>query len=301
MSTTLARPLSTQAAPRPRAHSSPKRPTRTTSSVKQLYRSAGKAFVLRDFESTGVLLDQAFRASEALAKESSEGWLQRLMSGEEEEEESEEVRRKLEILRITFFATVRGSSADASSLFASTPRSIAQVLELETDKMLELLWEEQSGEKGVGISTSVGGGKVHPSIVIALVLAALKMNAPRSARSIAEAWFEASNGEEIDTLLFDTARSSLVDLTVDFTIEESSMSNSVVILPGGQTKVGRAKLLGSWMRLMDLLTLFVLPKLGEWEAAQDFVRAQGVENGGWVPEPRIEVSCHLRSTFAASY
>lgn len=90
---------------------------------------------------------------------------------------------------------------------------------------------------------------------------------------------------------------------------EGGMSQSVTGLKsqeGGEGGGGgeKAKVLKSWVKALDLLTLHVLPRLGEWEAAGDFVRLQGVENGGWVPDERTEVrfcfslSLHVRCVCA---
>ena len=276
---------------RPRALSSATiKRNRRLAQLRSLYSNAARAFLLRDYGTTAAFLEDA----ETVENGERGAWMLAVEKGTEAPEL--ELQRKLEILKITFLATVYDSlDFKQEDAIAGSARSIATALDLPPAVLIASLWSQAIGTPPSSTSSDIfpspEAANLHPSIAIALTLAALKLEEPRAARAVAEAWF-GSISDSLDSLIFETATS--IDLTGAFGIEESSVSMST---SGLKEKFPPKKaLVGSWLRLLDLLTLHVLPKLGEWEAAGDFVRLQSTENGGWVPDERVFVS--RRNSFA---
>lgn len=264
------------------------RKSKRSNGLKTIYNQAGKSFVLKDFGTTAALLHDALPYTHSTSQSD---WINRLEEpGETMVEEDADLMRKLEILRITFFATVRS----ASEPLLSSPESIADFLDLPVPELIAALWstsiQQPHEPNNIDIFPSPAAASLHPSIATALVLAALKLGSPRSARAIAESFF-CSTSSQFDEILFHTAASPSVDFTTMFRLDEMTMSHSIVQGGAGvkERLDPKVTIVGNWIRLMDLLTLHVLPQLGEWEAAGDFLRLQSVDTGGWIPEERVEV------------
>jgi hypothetical protein len=266
--------------------------------LRTLYRNSAKSFILGDFGTTAAYLNEANQIEKGVRG----AWLTFLEREREEYEEEEdqsrttkqledeiESRRKLDILRITFLATVKSiaeGEEEGETVLLGLPEEMGELLKLGGDELITRLWFDSIGLDGMAtndIFPSPEASELHPSIAIALVLGALKMQQPKQARAIAEAWF-GSTSESLDLLLLET--SSTLDLAMGFTLESSMISGSML----KEKLEPKAAVVGSWIKLMDLLSLHVLPQLGEWEAAGDFIRLQGVENGGWIPDERVQVS-----------
>lgn len=277
---------------RPRAVSSATlKRTRRLAQLRSLYSNAARAFLLRDYSTTAAFLEDG----ESVEGGDRTAWITALVEGSESMEQLE-LMRKLEILRITFIATVYDSTV-VSEEQAQGSRSVNALLTLPPTLLIAQLWAQAIGQPPSSplsgdIFPSAEAATLHPSIAIALTLAALKLNVPRSAKAVASSWFS-SISEPLDNLLYTT--SATIDVVALFGIEESGMSMSTSGLR--ETLPPRKAVVGSWLRLLDLLTLHVLPKLGEWEEAEDFVRAQKEENGGWVPDVRVEVRSYTLPSY----
>lgn len=274
------------AAPRPRTTSSSSsvKTAKPLSQLRSLYRSATGAFLLRDYSATAAFLHDAHNLNADSRQDPSE-WFTALEQSRESPEL--ELRRKLTILEITFLATVLSHPGTVSP--SSVPTPFSHLLSLPPSTLVRHLWAQAINDATTpppDIFPSSLAAFVHPSIIISLALASLKLDEPRLARAVLEAWF-GSVSEQVDRMIGE--ESDKLDLSREFLLDGTSLS--VSNLAAGKEKVEpRKALVGSWLKLLDLLVLHVLPRLGEWEAAGDFVRLQGVENGGWVPDARIEVS-----------
>lgn len=263
------------------------------------YRAATSAFLVRDYGRTAIALDEAIALLPNDGPE--DAWLHALV--EEKDEPELDMARKLAILRITFLATVASTSPSSPSP-DSYPASIAKFLSLPIPALTPSLWHsllparEASPEDlgtGLDVFPTPAAAFLHPSLIVALSLGALKLDQPAQARAVLEAWF-GSVGEQVERVAWE--ESGKVDWAGEFALAgeggTDGMSSSGILsgfppVQGTKPEPRRA-LLASWIKAMDLLVLHVLPRLGEWEAAGDFVRLQGVENGGWVPDARVEVS-----------
>lgn len=278
----------------------------STAELRQRYNAATRAFLVRDYALTASALHDA---RSLVAHVAQGAWYDALQQGVPAPLDVT-LRRKLDVLELTFLATVRSSPA----ALAPSP-ALKPLLELPSDKLVQTLWRHLlSGEhsnadpvEGDGdILPSPQAAFLHPSLAVALALAALKLEQPLQAKHVVEAWF-GSVSEEVERIVFDT--SGEIDWAGegarDFALDAvggrgaSALSGSSVLNGAGagsdqpaaadKTAESRRQLVAAWLKLLDLLVLHVLPKLGEWEAAGDFVRLQGVENGGWVPDERVEV------------
>lgn len=276
--------------------------TKQTKALRTVYSAAAKAFLLRDYGSTANLLEDATTAAGKNAGGKQEDWFRAIQQEEKATTTTTtttgatrlelELKRKVDILTITFLATVHSSanSNDPSGDF-TPPESISSLLSLAPRPLLTTLWHSSLTSPSSGdILPTSHAAYLHPSIAIALALAALKLNEPRLARSITEAWF-GSISTDVDQFLADQVAQldSEEEVMGQFPVDGGLGGSTLWLKKETSTKCGKA-LVGCWFRLLDLLVLHVLPKLGEWEAARDVVELQSRENGGWVPDARIQVS-----------
>lgn len=247
--------------------------------VRTTYAQAAHSFLLRDFPST------ASHLSSALAllppRPIPQGWLLSLKAGQEDAEG--ELRRKIDILTITFLATIHALPPPLTPY----PSTITTLLALSAHELVQTLWNGllAGKEDGHEILPTPNAAFVHPSLITALTLCALKLEEPRLARAVAESWF-GSTAEDVEGYIVSIIEGDALDLSEgEFGV--GGMAGSMTL---GKGRKGGKALVGCWLRLLDLLTLHVLPRLGEWEAGEDFVRLQSGENGGWLPDARVEVS-----------
>lgn len=276
----------------------------STAELRQLYHTATRAFIERDFTRAASSLSEALR----LAPSSSpDAWFDPVLHGRPLPA-TVDLRRRLDILRITLVATLRSSPTPA---ITGGP-ALAPLLALSPARLLKTLWTNllapttalgasDDAETDDNILPTPLAAFLHPSLAVSLTLAALKLDQPNVARQIAEAWL-GSVDAEVEKLVWETSTSEGFNLRDEFPLDGvgsgsgGGMSASGMLGTNGQdgarngkAEEARKAVVGGWLKLLDLLVLHVLPKLGEWEAAGDFVRLQGVENGGWVPDERVEV------------
>lgn len=260
--------------------------------LRQRYNAATRALLVRDYAATASSLHDALARCPRVDPSA---WFDELRDSGATLA-VEEIRRRLEILQITFLATVRSSPAALSPASNLTP-----LLDLPPARLVRSLWQNllsterralpsvEEQDAGDDILPTPSAAYLHPSLAVSLTLAALKLDEPKLARAIAEAWF-GSVSEDVERMVWETSG------TVDWDNGEFSLdgagglgASSMLGTAGKDKPDGRKQLVGAWLKLLDLLVLHVLPTLDEWEAAGDFVRLQGQENGGWVPDQRVEV------------
>jgi len=262
----------------------------STSTARKHYNSASRSFLIRDYSSTASSLHSAVSS---LPPSPPHQWIEALLESQPISPAAE-LKRKLDILQITFLATVHSSSP-----LSPTPH-FEKLLQLPTDQLIKSLWgslvnndsTKQEEEEEEEILPTLKVSLLHPSIATSLCLAAIKLEQPKLARSVAEAWI-GSASEELEKLAWDEIQEigqeweSEIPLDGMGGTQSNGGMNGSSILKAPDT--GRRQLVQSWIRLLDLLVLHILPGLEEWDAAGDFVRLQSVENGGWVPDQRVEV------------
>lgn len=275
-------------------------PTSSTAEARQLYHQATRAFLVRDYATAASCLHDSVSRLEHVEQDA---WFRALEGTGSLPAHVIDLRRRLDILKVTLLATVRSSPAALSPAPSLTP-----LLDLGPDNLIRALWSDLVGNSAPPEADEVvptpAASHLHPSLPVSLALAALKLDAPKSARAVAEAWF-GSVGEDVEVVVADFASNGTVDWQagIDFPLDQvaggTHGSRANQDLSDSSTTLGQAArsdqeaavraLVGSWLKLLDLLVFHILPKLDEWDAAGDFVRLQGQENGGWVPDVRVEV------------
>lgn len=286
----------------------------STAEARQLYHQATRAFLVRDYATAASCLHDGISRLDHVEQDA---WFKALeTSGSTRERVPPahviELRRRLDILKVTLLATVRSSPAALSPAPSLTP-----LLELEPDKLIHALWSDLIGSSApdVEVVPTPAASHLHPSLAVSLALAALKLDSPKSARAVVEAWF-GSVGEDVEVVVADFASNGTVDWQagIDFPLDQvaggggaqgsranqdlSDSSTTLGQAPRSDQEAAVRALVESWLKLLDLLVFHILPKLDEWDAAGDFVRLQGQENGGWIPDVRVEV--RWRAVFRAN-
>ena len=283
----------------------------STAELRQHYNAATRAFLVRDYPATASSLHDALALVSDVPQRA---WFDSVQAGSPVPLEVT-LKRRLDVLQVTFLATVRASPG----ALAPSP-ALQPLLDLPPADLVKSLWSNLVARpRPAGTSAPApalalaapspasddilptpAAAHLHPSLAVALVLAALKLDEPRLARQVAEAWL-GSVDEEVEALIDETARAVDWDEAGELALDAvgtgagagaASMSGSGLLNGGGGAAARqdpRRQLVGAWLKLVDLLVLHVLPQRGEWDAAGDFVRMQGVENGGWVPDARVEV------------
>ncbi|GAA5846347.1 hypothetical protein JCM9279_001336 [Rhodotorula babjevae] len=280
----------------------------STAELRQHYNAATRAFLVRDYAATASSLHDALALVSDVPQRA---WFDAVQAGSPVPLEVT-LKRRLDVLQVTFLATVRASPG----ALAPSP-ALRPLLDLPPADLVKSLWSTLVARPRPGhapatapapapapsddILPTPAAAHLHPSLAVALVLAALKLDEPRLARHVAEAWL-GSVDDEVEALVDDAARdldwNEAGELALDAVgAGAASMSGSGLLGGGAGAGAGaaarqdpRRQLVGAWLKLVDLLVLHVLPQLGEWDAAGDFVRMQGVENGRWVPDARVEAA-----------
>ncbi|BGP17648.1 hypothetical protein JCM10213_001301 [Rhodosporidiobolus nylandii] len=276
----------------------------STAELRQRYQEASRAFLIRDYPSTASALHEGLQLVPDVAQGA---WFKAVAAGKAIPADVD-LRRRLEILQITFLATLRSSPVPA----LAGGGHLAPLLELPPARLIKALWHSlanstssaglldvKSEPADVDILPTPSAAFIHPSLAVSLTLAALKLDEPRLARQVAEAWFGSVDGQ-VEKLVWEVAGQEGFDLEGECPLDgvrggsgiEMSGSSILGGPPTRESKGEQARkaVVRGWLKLLDLLVLHVLPSLGEWEAAGDFVRLQGQENGGWVLDERVEAS-----------
>ncbi|KAK4702316.1 hypothetical protein P7C70_g3909, partial [Phenoliferia sp. Uapishka_3] len=250
----------------------------TLEAQRGVYRTAARAFVIRNYATVAHSLS-AIPQAQSLA---TPDWLTALQL--DAPNPQIDLERKLGILRVTFLATV---TSDSPSSIPSECTALAHLANLPPPQLLTNMWHDMTatGTPDEEIFATPNAAFLHPSLVVSLALAALKLDEPRIGRAAIEAWF-GSASDQVDKVVWEETSKEDFDWR-DYGIEQESGAGMSASMKEVDPK--RA-LVGSWLRLYDIMSLHVLPRLGEWEAAADFARGQSVENGGWVPDERVDSS-----------
>ncbi|KAM0791746.1 hypothetical protein ACM66B_004013 [Microbotryomycetes sp. NB124-2] len=267
-----------------------KRSNKRFAQLKQAYKAAAAAFLVRDYATAAHHLHEAKLECPTSPIGSNNEWIENVAQGRDNL--AYDLHRKVAILETTFFATVLSGSKRPSP--ASVPADVAKWLVLTPSQLLSALWLSWTGEDKADpqigdILPSVSAAYLHPSLIVAITLGALKLSEPKAARAILDAW-SGSVAEDLEKLVWE--ESTAVDWLNDFLVEQESdsMTASGIMGMAGSARrdkpTAKRSLLASWIKAIDLQAMHVLPALGEWEAAEDFVRLQSAENGGWLPETR---------------
>ncbi|GAA5874637.1 hypothetical protein JCM8547_003944 [Rhodosporidiobolus lusitaniae] len=278
--------------------------SKPSTTARQAYQSATRAFLERDYRQTALHLQLAL---DACPRPDQRQWFDSVVSGVPEGDSL--LRRKLETLHITFLATVRASPTPA----IAAGEGLAPLLEQTPGKLVQSLWHsllssaEGPASEDADILPTPLASFLHPSLALSLAFAALKLDEPRLARQAVEAWI-GSVDAEVEKIVWETSErvrsSGGSSFEEEFPLDAvgsssggaNGMSGSGILGTAGtekdKMKEARKAVVGGWLKLLDLLVLHILPQLGEWEAAGDFVRLQSVENGGWVPDERVEAALH---------
>ncbi|GAA5827242.1 hypothetical protein JCM3770_006100 [Rhodotorula araucariae] len=278
------------------------RASSSTTELRQHYAAATRAFLVRDYAGTAASLHDALALVSSVPQRA---WFDAVQAGTPVPLQTT-LRRRLDVLQITFLATVRstpGSLAPAPALQPLLDRPPAHLIKALWHALLrppagtpaDKVADDDAGAEA-DILPARAAAHLHPALAVALALAALKLDEPRLARAVAEAWF-ASVDDDVEAVVWDAAGAadwSDGELALD-AVGGAGMTASFVGgagkgAPPQQQPDAHRQLLAAWLRLVDLLVLHILPKLGEWDAAGDFVRMQGAENGGWVPDERVEAA-----------
>ena len=208
--------------------------------VKSLYAPAARAFVRRDVALTQTLLEAAFVTLNAHPP---------LL--DKVDDPMANLRRKWDLLRITLETTVytasspplaisiTSSTPDVSIPLKSLPSSLQAVLELQPSQLVESLLS-----RSLKLWTP---DTHHPSalylpvpIISALVFAALKVGCADAARQTIESW-----------------------------LAHRSEAASVPNIPGSYLVDLSAE---GYEKILDVYCLQVLPRLGEWDYAMEFLK-----------------------------
>lgn len=220
------------------------------STLRSLYPTAARAFLRRDVLLTQSLIDTAFTILHANPVTSTP--IDAYTSH----------RRKWDLLRITLETTlyssldsgvVPASSANTAHANGGTealdglPAHLRSNLGLPASSLLGTL---RSRSIRLYTPASPSAQTTLPSqIVVALAFAALKLNCPDFARNLVEEWLARTNQDEVTF-------SGQVD---------SSASNASPSSPELSSKEG-------YERVLDTYCLHVLPRLGDWEYAFEFLQ-----------------------------
>ncbi|GAA5927039.1 uncharacterized protein JCM15063_000440 [Sporobolomyces koalae] len=264
--------------------------TLSVTNARKHYHAASRAFIVRDYASAASSLHSA---STTLPESPAGRWLDSLTHGEPIAL-VDDLKRRLDIFQITLLATVHASATPR----APTP-NLTRLLDLSPSQLVASLWNSlvnpEATDSNRDIFPTSSAALVHPSIPTALCLAALKLDQPSSARAVAEAWL-GSTSEPLEKIAWEQVEGWGDEWAAYIPLDrvgDVSMTASGSLSPvSNQDKATQARnqLVTSWIKLLDLLVLHILPRLDEWEAAADFVRLQSVENGGWVPDQRVEAT-----------
>lgn len=248
------------------------------------YRTAAKAFLHRDYDGTWLALDktEATVRSAVPSDVDARWWVESGKGGDEDEGELLEVLRKVQILRITFVATLSATPPSARPPTFSSP-TLAAWLSLPPETLVYALWAALT-QPNVGPSRDAPTPladphltALHPSLATATALAALKVSAPASAKAVCEAWFGAVMGDDLlcEKVLALEATDDSPPAPVNGEVAGSASTTTAV---------------GAYARLVEVYTVHVLGALEEWADAAEFIRGQSKDSGGFLSTPAVEVS-----------
>lgn len=205
--------------------------------VKSLYGPAARAFVRRDVALTQTLLEAAFATLDSHPSQVTTA-----------HDPMANLRRKWDLLRITLETTVYTSTSSTSTAVSSADAPISMeklapplnaILSLQPSMLIDSLLE-RSLKLWAPDGSPASVSYLPVSIISALVFAALKVDCADAGRNLIETWLsqraEAAATPQAPTL-------HLIDLSIE-----------------------------GYEKILDVYCLQVLPRLGEWEYAMEFLK-----------------------------
>jgi hypothetical protein len=225
--------------------------------VKGLYAPAARAFVRKDFALTHTLMEAALVI---LLQHPPVVSIGMNTSGHDS---LSTLRRKWDLLRITLETTAYTSLSPQSSSLSkavesshssSVANSLQPILSLEPNALVQSLHsrsEQLHSPKGYRPSPLY----IPASILSALVFAALKLDCAGSARNLVEAWLafrrDAMDAKELGSAPVNVGPQGPSSLDVFELVDLSSEG---------------------YEKVLDVYCLQVLPRLGEWDYAMEFLK-----------------------------
>ena len=203
------------------------------------FSEASHAFLLKDWERSGGIVESLLERAETSQEQ----------DGQRNVDRNMELRRKLWILKITLIASTAASLPG--------PEKERQLSDVSV-RMHRHYRSSQHQEEG---------SVLHPSLLVALALAGLKLQVPQFARHSLEEYF--------DTLLYAVTLDDSVHL--DQSNADLSLSGLAVdAAASGKVREGWTK---SLHRLARIYSIHVLGKtLGDWEEARIWIEYQWRED-----------------------
>lgn len=232
----------------------------------EAYGAASQAFLLQDFgqaeAQVGLLLARAEKLTE---------------SDSRSHPEAAEVTRKAWILKITLLASSGGSSSN--SAIAGQPG------QTDLEKQLVQAYEGIKGYYGVA-----DGALLHPSLLVAVSLAGLKLGLPGFSRRALEDYFDVLLCSQVEDIGLDES-SAVLDAS------QADLSISGIADPARPQSVSWTK---SLHRLARIYAVHTLGKtFQEWAEARNWIEQQRIEDIGI--QVVTEDNAQVRLTFLASY
>jgi hypothetical protein len=248
------RSSSTSRSPRRTKHSTVSKSGAKKATLRVLYDRAKHAFLQRDLLLANDLLTQAFlQLGPPPARH-----------GEQSETDADSLdsqRRKWDILRITLHTTLYTSQASDPRLTSSSAPSVSHFTpaSLPPYQFLQGLHSQSLGLFNPA-NTLTSIGKVPDQVVLLLVVSAVKLGEVQLAKEWVEDWLVRRD------------------------------SSSVI---SSNSTTGESATPTSYERIVDVYILHVLPRLGLWDDATEFMRYESE-----LSEGAKAVSCHSFGPFS---
>jgi hypothetical protein len=265
------------------------------------YREAARSFLNADFTSALRAIDAALAALPSPL--SLPSWIDQL--SEEATGTStaaSDQRRKVVILFVTLVATCRATLDRDLPVSARQTPLLGPYIPLKPDAVVAKLFDGAVGRFAPSPPPpsepsplpSPEAAYLPPSVIVALALGALKLQAPRAAKAVCEAWLgsldeRAESTLEVEGDALDAAGTPTASLTA------SALSLSVTSTPNTEsTGSPKRDALQSYERILELYALHILPAMGAWDEAEEWVKLLARETGGYARPGKVEVRLDAR-------
>jgi hypothetical protein len=247
-------------------------------------RAATHAFLLKDYVSALRKLSDAL----SNAPSSDSIWHEQL--DQETEDKIDELRRKILLLLITLCASIWTSNPEILSKATDLPpllQSLASANSKRPFTCYQPLYQSCLSFYG-----STGDlQRLPPSIIVALALAALKLNLPQDAKKLINEW-DASLSESTRQLLAEEGQAMQEARSLESSVQSlsdrrglsESMEDSTIL---NTSRIRAATI--SYERLMEVYCLAILPRLEDWKGASDRIERASYASGGILSQAKCEV------------
>ncbi|KAF9778914.1 hypothetical protein BJ322DRAFT_461511 [Thelephora terrestris] len=202
----------------------------TEATLRSLYSRATKSFLNRDIPQTHVLITSALQLIPSPPS-----------ANIDPDRQLSVWRRKWDILRLTLETTVYSTPPSGAE---ELPSSIRVNLMLSPQSLLASLYtrslkffapKTENSEAGTGSQRSLSSRYLPPQVVVTLILASLKLNAPEVGKGMIEDWLSGRGGPEEN-------------------------------VSGGDD---------SYEKIIELYCLHILPRLEEWNLSSEYLQYEG--------------------------